>query len=182
MARAALLIGIDDYRERPLTGCVADAEALSGLLSRNADASLNFQSNVLVSSEQRILKATVVEAINKVFSNRDAEVALFYFAGHGALTNSGGFLVTQDTTRHDEGVPMTQVIGAANTSPSLERIIILDCCHSGAIDDLFGSGTNVALCQGVSILAACRSDQGAAEQKGRGLFTSLICFSATTVA
>lgn len=177
MTRAALLIGIDDYpNSSPLTGCEADAQALSGLLARNEDESLNFQCNVLLASEQPpITKAKVVEAIDSVFSNRDAEVALFYFAGHGAVTSSGGFLVTQDASQYDEGVPMSQLISAANNSPSRERIIILDCCHSGAIDELFGTGTGLALVQGVSILAACRTDQGAAENSGRGVFTSLVC-------
>jgi len=175
MTRAALFIGIDDYPSSPLTGCVADAESLSGKLARNADDSLNFQCQVLVSSERTINKTDVISAINEVFTKRDAEVAVFYFAGHGALTDNGGFLVTQDTQRNDEGVPMSQLVAAANKSPSREKVIILDCCHSGALDDLFGSGANIPLTEGVSILAACRSDQGAAERGGRGLFTSLIC-------
>jgi hypothetical protein len=102
-------------------------------------------------------------------------VALFYFAGHGALTADGGFLVTQDGVENDEGLPMAQLISAANKSPSRERIIILDCCHAGNLDELFGSGANVPLAEGLSILAACRKDQGAAEISGRGLFTSLLC-------
>lgn len=175
MARAALFIGIDNYTNSPLSGCEADAQALSGLLSRNADESLNFQCSVMVSSEQTITKSAVNESIQTVFSNRDADVALFYFAGHGALTQNGGYLVTQDATKFDEGIPMAQLITAANASPSQERVIILDCCHAGIIDELFGSGANIPLAQGVSILAACRKDQGAAENNGRGLFTSLVC-------
>lgn len=175
MSRAALFIGIDDYSGTPLTGCVADAVSLSGMLSRNADGSLNCQCQVLVSSEQPINKADVARAINEVFSKKDAEVAIFYFAGHGALTANGGFLVTQDAQNDDEGVPMAQLVSAANKSPSREKIIILDCCHSGALDELFGSGANIPLAEGVSILAACRTDQAASERGGRGLFTSLIC-------
>jgi hypothetical protein len=117
----------------------------------------------------------MVKNLNDLFSIRDADLALFYFAGHGDMTRNGAFLVTQDARPNDEGVPMAQVITAANDSPARERIIILDCCHSGAIDELFGSGANLPLEQGVSILAACRRDQPAAEQAGRGLFTSLIC-------
>jgi Caspase domain len=175
MSRAALCIGIDDYSESPLTGCVADAERLSGILERHADNSLDFQCRVLVSSEAAINKTDIVQGINDVFSNKDADVAVFYFAGHGVLTNSGGFLAAQDRKDHDEGVPMAQLVAAANSSPSREKIIILDCCHSGAIDQLFKSGANVPLTEGVSILAACRTEQEADEIDGRGLFTSLIC-------
>jgi uncharacterized caspase-like protein len=175
MARAGLFIGIDEYSVSPLTGCERDAQSLSGILARNADGSLNFQCQVMISSEGRIEKADVVRAINEVFSRKDAEVAVFYFSGHGAKTASGGFLVTQDARRDDEGVPMSQLVAAANSSPSREKLILLDCCYSGALDELFGSSASIALAEGVSILAACRSDEPAMLQEGRSVFTSLIC-------
>jgi hypothetical protein len=175
MSRAALLIGIDNYPRARLTGCERDAQSLSGMLSRHADGSLNFQCRVLVSSEDTIDKPNIVGRMNEVFSNPDADVAVFYFSGHGAKTESGGFLVTQDARTNDEGVPMAQLVAAANKSPSREKVIILDCCHAGSLDELFASGANVPLSQGVSILAACRNDQVAIERGGRGLFTSLIC-------
>jgi uncharacterized caspase-like protein len=175
MSRAALLVGIDEYDNNPLAGCEADAEAMLSALSRHADGSANFQQQTLLSSKKTILRSHLVQGINEVFSIKDAEVAVFYFAGHGAFTKNGGFLVTQDASAHDEGVPMAQIVTAANMSPSREKIIILDCCHAGAIGELFGSAADVALSEGVSILAACRTDQGAAERGGRGLFTTLIC-------
>lgn len=175
MSRAAVLFGIDNYAHSPLSGCEADATAMHDSLARNYDRSANFQSQLFLSSKTNVLKKHIVEAFNRVFSIKGAEVAVFYFAGHGALTKSGGFLVTLDACEYDEGVPMSQLISAANASPSSEKIIILDCCHAGAIDELFGSGASVPLSPGVSILAACRTDQGAAERNNRGLFTSLIC-------
>lgn len=175
--RAAVIVGIDHYKQQPLTGCVADAKAIAAILARNDDQeqSANFQREVYISSEKTITKAELVAAFVHLFSIKNADVAVFYFAGHGAHTKSGGFLVTQDAQTHDEGVPMSQLITAANESPAGERIIILDCCHAGAVDELFGSAANIPLSQGVSILAACRTDEGAAERNGRGLFTSLIC-------
>jgi uncharacterized caspase-like protein len=175
MPRAAVLIGIDNYADMPLSGCEADATALAQALAKHDDGSANFQYRLHVSSKERINKSDVVEKVDTLFAIKDADLAVFYFAGHGIMTKNGGFLVTQDYRPNDEGVPMAQVITAANNSPARERIIILDCCHSGAIDELFGSGANLSLSQGVSILAASRPDQTAAEQGGRGLFTSLIC-------
>ncbi|MGB9367721.1 MAG: caspase family protein [Xanthobacteraceae bacterium] len=175
MSRGAVLVGIDQYAVRPLKGCEADATALGNLLKRHADESANFQRLLILSSEEKVTKSKLVAMINEIFSNKNADVALFYFAGHGAFTKNGGYLVTQDGQAHDEGVPMAQVITAANRSPSREKIIILDCCHAGAIDELFASEMNLPLAQGVSILAGCRTDQLAAEKGNRGLFTTLIC-------
>jgi hypothetical protein len=175
MSKAAALVGIDHYAANPLSGCVADATALRDMLARNADDSANFQHQLLVSSETTINKTHVAKAFTEIFSIKDAQLALFYFAGHGAQTPSGTYLVTQDARSYDEGVPMAQLIAAANESPSSERIIILDCCHAGGIDEFFGTKNNIALAQGVSILAACRTEQGAAERNNRGLFTTLVC-------
>lgn len=172
---AAAIVGIDHYADHPLFGCEADAKAICETIATNADGSDNFYADVLLSSKAPVTKAAVIGSFRKIFSNKDARIALFYFAGHGALTYDGGFLVTQDGIENDEGVPMAQLINAANCSPSSERIIILDCCHSGSIDNLFGSANSIPLAQGVSILAACRTEQGAMESGGRGLFTRLIC-------
>jgi hypothetical protein len=174
MPKAAILIGINDYTVAPLTGCEADASALAEIISRNADHSANFQTSLLLSSHGPVLKAHVAEAAECIFSIH-ADAALFYFAGHGAHTGAGGFLVAQDATKYDLGLPMMQIVDAANRSTSSERIIILDCCHAGAVGELFGSLIDMPLKRGVSILAACRKEQSATERNGRGLFTSHIC-------
>lgn len=172
---AAALVGIDDYPDQPLSGCQADAKAIRDAIAFNADGSENFLSDVLLSSVAPVTKAAVIGSFRSIFSNKDARIALFYFAGHGTLTPDGGFLVTQDGVENDEGVPMAQLINAANGSPASERIIILDCCHAGSADQLFGSANFIPLAQGVSILAACRTEQYAVERGGRGIFTRLIC-------
>ena len=71
---------------------------------------------------------------------------------------------------------MTDLITIANQSPARERIIILDCCHSGAMGQLPAVNNDMALLkEGVSILSACRESEGAVEDVEGGLFTSLIC-------
>jgi hypothetical protein len=122
MPKAAVLIGIDNYATNPLSGCEADAMALADILARNADRSANFQNKLVLAAKGPVLKAQVAKAAEDIFSTKDAEVLLFYFAGHGAYTKAGGFLVTQDATEHDMGVPMTQIIAAANGSTSSEKL------------------------------------------------------------
>jgi caspase domain-containing protein len=106
-----------------------------------------------------------------------ADVALLYFAGHGASIANDVALVTQDGAPGDLGIPLSGILGATSTSPVREVIIILDCCFSGAAggNPQFAAGI-AALRSGVSILAAARGDQTAAEAPpGRGLFSVFLC-------
>jgi hypothetical protein len=126
-----------------------------------------------------VTRAGLNKAVREVFSHRDVDMAIFFFAGHGirrvGVDQSEGFLVTVDAKDGDEGISMEWVIAQANNSPAKERIILLDCCHAGAIDQILATRTPVALNEGVSILAGCRSEESALETQGRGVFTSLVC-------
>ena len=42
MSRKALVIGIDAYKESPLSGCVNDAKLIASLLEAHEDQSHNF--------------------------------------------------------------------------------------------------------------------------------------------
>jgi hypothetical protein len=175
MAKLALLVGIDDYPTSPLAGCVKDATRLEELLRRHADGSPNFECKKLIAPNNQVTRPSLNQAIQDLF-NRQAEVALLFFAGHGTVNNLGGYLVTQDATRYDEGLSMTAVLTMANNSPANERIIILDCCHSGALGQLPAINNDAAMItEGVTILSASRKSEGAMEQDGGGLFTSLVC-------
>jgi hypothetical protein len=106
----------------------------------------------------------------------EGEVALLFFAGHGYLSGLGGYLVTQDMRRYDEGISMTDVLTLASKSNSKEVVIILDCCHNGAFGQLPLLPADQALLrEGLTVLCASRSDESAIEVGGSGLFTSLVC-------
>ena len=175
MTKLALLVGIDDYPTSPLAGCVNDATRVYDLLRRHHDDSPNFECKRLVAPGEQVTRATLKQAVEDLFK-RQAEVALFFFAGHGTANNLGGYLVTQDAKKYDEGLSMTDVLTMANNSPARERIIILDCCHSGAMGQLPAVNNDAAMLkEGVSILSACRESEFSVEKDGGGLFTSLVC-------
>lgn len=175
MAKLALLVGIDHYSGSPLFGCVNDARRMHNILCRHHDNSPNFECRKLVSSEEVVSRARLKSAVHDLFT-RPADIALLYFAGHGTVNNLGGYLVTQDATRYDEGVAMGDVLTLANKSPAGERVVILDCCHSGALGQLPAVDNDTAMLkQGVSVLCASRETESAMEGGGGGLFTSLVC-------
>jgi hypothetical protein len=175
--RRALLVGIDNYPGSPLSGCVNDAGAMKDSLCCNADGSANFDCHLLTCPGQTIDRRTLKEAIDELFKH-EADAALLYFSGHGTVNNLGGYLVTVDTQRYDEGVAMDDVLKLANRSKSKigEVVIILDCCHSGALGNPPEIRNDHAVIrEGVSILTASRSSQYAMEIDGKGVLTSLIC-------
>ena len=135
--RRALLIGIDNYSAAPLTGCVADAERLLTLLKQHENGDRNFDCRLLVAPQggNALDKAQVKEAIHNHLS-RDADAAVLHFSGHGLLTEWGGYLVTSDGRRYDEGISMRELMVAASRSRIPEVTIFLDCCHSGALGEV----------------------------------------------
>jgi Caspase domain len=174
--RRALIVGIDDYEFSPLSGCINDAYKMVEILSRNQNGSPNFDCKEIVSSEESVTRSYLKEKIEELFSH-EADVALFYFSGHGTANNLGGFLVTQDANRYDEGVSMTDILTYANQSKDKikEVVIILDCCHSGALGNTPAvNNEQTSLREGITILTASRSSQYAMEVGGGGVFTSLV--------
>ncbi len=173
----ALLVGIDSYDNfAGLKGCVNDVLAIEPLLARNENGTPNFACRAMTTNTRRIERRDLLSAIDELFSP-GADVALFYFAGHGAPADSDVVLVTQDGAHNDAGVPLSAILGKVQTSNVREAIIILDCCFSGAAGGVPQlSGNLAAIKEGVSILTASRSDQPAAETPfHRGLFSVYLC-------
>lgn len=177
LSRIAKFAGIDAYATDPLSGCVADSNAISALLARHADKNVNFTCETI--ANEQVTRVGLRHAVESVFSVPNVDVALFFFAGHGARRGTEepyeGVLQTVDGERGDEGVAMEWVIAQANQSKAKERVIVLDCCYAGAFDQVLASRTPIPLKEGVSILAASRANQTSVEFNGRGVFTSLVC-------
>src|SRR5260221_5174389 len=172
--RKALIVGIDDYPNAPLNGCVNDANKMEEVLARNEDGSPNFTCKKLIAPNKTITKPILKRHVEDLFAHQP-DVALFYFSGHGTENNLGGYLVTQDARAYDEGLPMQDVLTLANNSRTHEVVIILDCCNSGAFGRVPAiNNTAVNLREGISVLTASLADQSSMEVNGNGIFTKLI--------
>jgi hypothetical protein len=171
--RRALIVGINDYPNAPLKGAVNDAYAMASVLETHGDGSPNFA--VKVSSPSEFMSRSAFRAaVEKLFEG-EADIALLYFSGHGMIKSTGGYVVTQDAERYDEGVSMDELLNLANHSHAKDKVIFLDCCHSGAMGTptIAGNGTAV-LSEGLSILTASRDSESAVEINGKGVFTALV--------
>jgi len=168
--KKALCVGINNYHSSPLKGCINDASAVATLLETHGDGSPNF--DVMLKTDVST-KAKLKEMITNLFSG-DCDTALFFFSGHGFLNEIGGYIVTPDYTRYDEGVSMNEILSLANLSKIKDKIVILDCCHSGAMGSPNLTGNASQLQEGISILTASRDDESSIEINGHGVFTNLL--------
>jgi hypothetical protein len=172
--RKALVVGINDYPGEPLRGCVNDANAIASVLETHADGGPNFSVKLVTSPGDAVTRAELRGLIEKLFAG-DCDVCLFYFSGHGYIKSTGGYLVTLDAKKYDEGVSMDDILAIANQSKVKDKVILLDCCHSGAMGTPIITGANTAqLSEGLSVLTASRDSESALEINGKGVFTSLV--------
>jgi hypothetical protein len=174
--RKALVVGIDYYEHiSSLFGCVNDAHSVKAGLERHGDGSINFGVNLLIGtgSSQPVSRSELKDAIADLFAD-DSDIALFYFAGHGHIEATGGYILASNSTRGDDGVSLTEVLTIANNSKAKNKIILLDSCNSGVAGTLPDVGQNTVLSEGLTILTASTADQYAKEENGAGVFTTLL--------
>lgn len=174
--RKALVVGINYYEHgNSLYGCVNDANAVKAVLERNSDGTVNFGVKLLVDNgpNSGIRRGELREQIQELFDG-DSEVALFYFSGHGHLEITGGYLIASDSESGDDGVPLSDIMVYANKSRVKNKIIVLDCCHSGIAGVRPSTASVAEITEGMTILTASTAEQYASEVNGHGVFTDLL--------
>ncbi|AYC17883.1 hypothetical protein DZA65_00978 [Dickeya dianthicola] len=174
--RKALVVGIDYYTNvSPLHGCVNDSFAVKAMLDRHADGSVNFGIKHLTATgpSDPVERDELRQAIESLFAD-DGDISLFYFAGHGHIEATGGYLCSSDVKTGNDGVSLAEIMTMANQSKVKNRIIILDSCHSGVAGGSALQQQVAEISDGVTILTASTAEQYATEENGAGVFTSLL--------
>ena len=193
--KKALVVGIDNYPGQELHGSVNDARQIATLFARHGDDEPNFDVELFtaplpkpdgstpepedrdaeISPKGGITKDLLRDRIKALFEG-DSDIVLFYFSGHGSLTSVGGTLITTDIKKAEDGLEMNDIVTWANNSAAREKVIILDCCHSGAFGNS-NSGSKVCeISEGMIVLTAALPAQQAMESNslGHGVFTELL--------
>ena len=186
-------VGINDYQNNNLDLGYArsDAEAIVAAISQDKQQLFN---EVYVTSlfdaeatRENILKSlddlTAEVGINDVF--------IFYFAGHGSVTDGRFFFIPTETSRLFDIKSLQKTALEASVMQekfkdirALKQVIIMDACQSGESVELLaqrGSVEEKAIAQlsrsaGIHVLASARGDQYASEFKElkHGLFTYVL--------
>lgn len=174
--RKALIVGIDFYEHGdPLFGCVDDAHAVKAILERHGDGSVNFDVQLRTGTgpTDLVKRTDLKDDIAELFKG-DSDIALFYFAGHGHIDATGGYILASDSERGDDGVSLEAVLVLANESKAKNKVILLDSCHSGIAGSPPTGGKNAVLSEGLTVLTASTKEQYASEDNGSGVFTTLL--------
>ncbi|WP_328398122.1 type VII secretion protein EccCb [Nocardia sp. NBC_00416] len=164
-SRTALFIANDTYHFSGLSRLyapIADAEQLRELL-RDPEIG-GFRPTELLVNES---KAEVERSIERLFRGAGPEdVVLLYFSGHGLRTRQNLYLATTNTDPQllsSTGTSASFIRELVKESAAAAKIIVLDCCYSGAflgpdvmkstptIDDV---GQELAAGEGICVLTA----------------------------
>ncbi len=173
--RKALVVGVNYYENgAELYGCVNDAHEVKNVLERNSDGTVNFDVKLLTATrpDELVKQAGLRQQIKDLFAG-ESEIALFYFAGHGHIEETGGYIIASDSIESGDGIPLSDVITWANNSDARNRIIVLDSCHSGIAGSRSIAPAHAELKEGTTILTASTAEQYATEKNGSGVFTTL---------
>ncbi|MES1930861.1 peptidase C14 caspase catalytic subunit p20 [Salinisphaera dokdonensis CL-ES53] len=174
--RKALVVGVDYYDQmKGLHGCVNDAYSVASVLDRHADGTVNFSVKTIAANAEnsKLTRGTLKEEVQELFEGEN-EIALLYFAGHGLVDSTGGYLVTSECDNGDDGLALNDILTFANRSKTQNKIIILDSCHSGVVCDRSTESGISELTDGLTVLTASTKDQYATEDRNGGVFTNLL--------
>jgi len=146
--RDALTVGINTYAHLPeLKTPANDADAIACLLEKYGSFRVQRLPEVIRGERPAVARKTPVSvaeleaALIRLFKPSGANsphTALFYFSGHGIQRNAGirdGYLALSES-QPDVGIPGLSLFWLRRLlqeSPVRQRIVILDCCHSGEL-------------------------------------------------
>lgn len=147
MRRLALLVATYRYQDtglRQLTAPGHDAEALAGVLRQPNIA--NFDVTILVNEPHYVVGSVIGEFYR---NRRRDDLTLLYFTGHGLKDDEGRLYLAMTDTKRDDllftALSAQQIDDAMNSCPSRQKVLILDCCYSGAfpVGRISKAGTEV---------------------------------------
>ncbi len=148
--RKALVVATYEYTDGGLSRLAApahDAESFASVLEDPAIA--GFDVTMLVNKPHY----EVGEAIADFYGNahRD-DLTLLYFTGHGVKDDEGRLYLAMANTRRAAlmftAISAAQLNDAMDASTSRRKVLILDCCYSGA----FPAGRTAKADEGVQTL------------------------------
>ncbi|HVY75898.1 MAG TPA: caspase family protein [Puia sp.] len=126
--RSAFVVGINSYKENPLFNSINDAIAV-----RNALRRLNFKPILDTNCDLRTLKNDLIKWVESL---RKVDIAIFYFAGHGAQIDGINYLYPIDAIfSNDINTVKRSTYSATFLQEQMQalnkhfNVLILDACR-----------------------------------------------------
>ncbi len=141
----ALIIGIDDYKTCPLSGCVNDAKRIESYIN-SPIVTNQYNTEVLCLHNEVAKRTSIISTIESHLGQaEEGDVAFLYFSGHGAQELADTQLWHEESDKKLEGLVChdsleTDILLAdkelrflihqlAQNNPHI--VTVFDCCHSG---------------------------------------------------
>jgi Caspase domain len=181
-SRYAVLIASSIFPQEPLLAPLAcperDVDGLSAVLSSPRLG--GFDNTEVLKNRPHFEVLRRIDGMLKR-AGRD-DLALIYYSGHGKLDAAGRLhLATADTeidALQTTSIPLQRIRELMDVTASTRIVLILDCCFSGAVNNIFRSGLDDQLNllssgRGTYIMTASTAIETAQEKEGDdyGLFT-----------
>lgn len=137
--RVALVVGNAAYADKPLRNPVNDAELMQRTLQ-----GLGFEVSLVRNADRRGLLAGLRDFEAKA---RNADVALFYFAGHGTQVGGNNYLlplqaqIRSESDVPDEAVDASSVLRRIEDAKARIGLVILDACRDSPYASATRSGS-----------------------------------------
>ncbi len=130
--RVALVVGNSAYTQAPLENPRNDASDVAALLQDK----LGFETTLLLDADQRALEIAIREFGKSI---PDAQVRIFYYAGHGVSVNGTNYLIpigadiqNEDDVRF-EAVDTSLVLARMESAEGGANVMILDACRDNPL-------------------------------------------------
>ena len=144
MPKYALLVGVSNYRQapdlQPLPSAVKDVEAFAQVLEDSEIGGFDHV-KTLLDEEASVVSSEIEILLNGLCRK---ELVLLFFSGHGIKDDEGNLYLAVPNTCKDAGtlvrstaVDAALVRKSMNRCKSQHKIVILDCCFSGAFSEGF---------------------------------------------
>ena len=178
MKKIAVLFGNNDYLSNPLINAVNDARCLSEKLTE-----LNFSTYPFYNLNIIDMDKSMADFADNL---KEADVGLFFFAGHGIQVKGENFLATIDTSFVDQSsckrtsYALNEVITILDESNVSTKIIILDACRDNPFPLSWRGNSIEGLApvyapKGTIIAFATSPGQKASDGKGsNGVYTNAL--------
>jgi hypothetical protein len=178
--RVALVIGNSNYKSgNKLENPKNDAADMASALKR-----LNFDVDLLIDADQKPLGMAVDRFGEKA---KNADIAFFYYAGHGVQVNGNNYLIPVDADVKEENqvkyacLDANQVLANLEFAESKVNIIVMDACRDNPFERSWTRSTKgrglATMDAPVGSLVAYATQPGntAADGNGKnGLYTSAL--------
>ncbi len=142
---------------------------------------------MLINAKDLTTEKLVKHLEDLFIDNKNIEIVLFYFSGHGAIdsTQTDSYIVTSDAKEEHLGISLQRFLKILQKSNAQNKIVILDSCFSGSLGNLIdkdGFSKISQIPENTTFLLASMKDEVSIENNNSGIFTNLLVESLTVGA